>query len=171
MKTYFRHLKGEGQRVLIILISVAILSVIFPILREKLGVKADIEDPILNIPELAFSQGNSLISLANPTNPEPEVAWKLNVMVTAYSSTTWETDETPYITASGNRVKDGIVANNILPFGTKIRIPELYGDKIFVVEDRMSWKKSNYHVDIWLPCYPDALNFGAKRTYIEVLES
>ena len=167
METYFKHPK-EG---IIVLIFVAILSAFFPILRDKLGAKADIEDSVLNMPELAFSQGNSLISLANPTNPEPEVAWKLNVVVTAYSSTIGQTDDTPLITASGKGVKDGVVANNILPFGTKIRMPELYGDKIFVVEDRMSWKKSNYHVDVWFPSYSEALNFGAKKTYIEILES
>ena len=62
------------------------------------------------------------------------------------------------------------MANNLLPFGTEIRIPELYGDRIFVVEDRMSRKKSYYHVDIWFPSKEEAKNFGAERTYIEVLE-
>jgi 3D (Asp-Asp-Asp) domain-containing protein len=120
--------------------------------------------------KLAISEGNSLIFTANPNNPEPKVVRKMNVVLTAYSSTTLETDETPLITASGTLVKDGIIANNLLPFGTRIRIPEIYGDKIFVVEDRMNWKAGNYHVDIWEDSYQDALNFGAKRTYVEILE-
>lgn len=125
-----------------------------------------------NIEEkLDISQGNSLISSVNPSNPEPKVARKMSVIVTAYSSSSRETDETPLITASGTKVEDGVVANNLLPFGTRIRIPEVYGDKIFVVEDRMNWKAGNYHIDIWEDSYQDALNFGAKRTNIEVLEN
>jgi 3D (Asp-Asp-Asp) domain-containing protein len=120
--------------------------------------------------KLAISEENSLIFSANPTNPDPKVVRKMNVVLTAYSSTILETDETPLITASGIGVKDGIVANNILPFGTKIRIPEVYGDKIFKVEDRMSCKSGNYHIDIWFPSYLEAKSFGAKRTYVEVLD-
>ena len=114
---------------------------------------------------------NTLISKLNPANPEAKVVQKLPVVVTAYSSTVGQTDNDPFITAAGTWVRDGIIANNYLPFGTKVRIPELYGDKVFTVEDRMSWKKGNYHIDIWFPSYLEAKEFGAKRTYIEVLES
>lgn len=96
---------------------------------------------------------------------------KIDVVLTAYSSTTWQTDDTPFITASGRYVEQGIVANNMLPFGTKIKIPEIYGDQIFVVEDRMHPRKGYYHVDIWFATYDDALNFGVKETYIEIVES
>lgn len=100
-----------------------------------------------------------------------KVTKKIKMVVTAYSSTPEQTDSTPFITASGKNVADGIVANNMLPFGTKIRIPEVYGDKIFVVEDRMHQRKGKYHLDIWFPEYSQAKNFGAKIIYIEVLES
>jgi 3D (Asp-Asp-Asp) domain-containing protein len=50
-----------------------------------------------------------------------------------------------------------------------LKIPELYGDKIFVVEDRRSWTKGNYHIDIWFPSYWEALNFGVKITEVEIL--
>lgn len=95
----------------------------------------------------------------------------INVVVTAYSSTPDQTDDTPLVTASGKCVKDGIIANNLLPFGTKIRIPKLYGDKVFTVEDRMNKKKGNYHIDIWMPNTPLAVNFGVKTAEIEVLEN
>ena len=95
---------------------------------------------------------------------------KIKVVITAYSSTPEETDSTPFITASGKNVRDGIIANNLLPFGTKIKIPKLYGDKVFVVEDRMNKRKSNYHFDIWFPSKNLALNFGVKTAEIEVLE-
>ena len=120
---------------------------------------------------LPILQENSLLSFSSPTNPDPVVARELQVVITGYSSSPWETDDTPFITASGKWVKKGIVANNLLSFGTKIRIPELYGEQIFIVEDRMHYNKSNYHIDIWFPSYWEALNFGAKITYIEILGS
>ena len=114
---------------------------------------------------LVVVQGNSLVPVNNKM-----VVKKVSVIVTAYSSSPEETDSSPFITASGSLVKGGIVANNLLPFGTEIRLPELYPDEIFVVEDRMSWKKGYYHIDIWFPSKEEAKEFGAKRTYIEVLE-
>ena len=111
--------------------------------------------------------GNSL--LASSALPEPKVMRTVKVIVTAYSSTPDQTDETPEITAANTTVRDGIIANNLLPFGTKVRLPELYGDKIFVVEDRMSRKKGSYHFDIWFPSYWEAKSFGAQNTYLEVL--
>jgi len=121
------------------------------------------------ISKLAAIQENSLIAMSDPIGAVK--IKKIKVVVTAYSSTTWQTDDTPFITASGEIVKEGIVANNLLPFGTEIRIPELYGNEIFVVEDRMNQKKGYYHIDIWFPNYCQARNFGAKTTYIEVLEN
>lgn len=118
---------------------------------------------------LLIVQENSL--LPSSPLPTPKVVKTINVIITAYSSTPEETDSTPFITAAGTTVKDGIIANNLLPFGTKIRIPELYGDKVFTVEDRMSSKKGYYHFDIWFPSKQEAKEFGAKLTHIEVLES
>ena len=128
------------------------------------------EEIIFQQEKIAFLGENSLIPISDPAAPEPKVARKMPVIVTAYSSTIWETDDTPFITAANTTVRDGVVANNYLPFGTRVRIPEIYGEKIFVVEDRMSWKKGNYHIDIWFPSYQEAKEFGAKKTYIEVLE-
>ena len=95
---------------------------------------------------------------------------KIKVIATAYSSTEWQTDDTPFITANGSEVRDGIIANNMLPFGTEIKLPELYGNKVFTVEDRMHSRKSNYQIDIWFPTLEEAKAFGVKETYIEVLE-
>ena len=57
-----------------------------------------------------------------------------------------------------------------MPFGTKITIPEIYGNDVFTVEDRMH-PRNNYHVDIWFPNYLQAKNFGKEITYVEVLEN
>lgn len=95
---------------------------------------------------------------------------KIKVIITAYSSTTWQTDDTPFITANGSTVRDGIVANNMLPFGTELKIPEFYGNKVFTVEDRMHPRKSGYQIDIWFPTVEEAQEFGIKESYIEVVE-
>jgi len=113
---------------------------------------------------------NTIMPVVSPANPESKIVKKMSVIVTAYSSTPWETQGDPFITASGARVRDGIIANNLLPLGTKVKIPEIYGDKIFVVEDRMNKNKGKYQIDIWFSDHWQALDFGAKRTYIEVLE-
>ncbi|MFH1181255.1 MAG: 3D domain-containing protein [bacterium] len=161
------------KKYLTILASVLIIANMllgFDVQRGK--IEAEIAQSALNTDaKLVMYQENSLASLSNPNNPEPKVARRIDAIITAYSSTPWQTDEDPFITAAGTGVRDGIIANNALPFGTKVRIPDLYGDKIFVVEDRMSWKKGNDHFDIWFAEYRQALNFGAQRTYIEVLES
>ncbi|MEK7627296.1 MAG: hypothetical protein AAB397_01795 [Patescibacteria group bacterium] len=91
------------------------------------------------------------------------------VTITAYSSTPDQTDSTPFITAYNTFVRDGIVAANFLKFGTKIKIPRYFGDKIFTVEDRMHQRFSN-RVDIWFPTRQDAKNFGVKITELVVLQ-
>lgn len=93
---------------------------------------------------------------------------KIKVVVTAYSSTVDQTDSTPFTTASGKRVRDGFIAANFLKFGTKVQIPELYGDKVFVVEDRMH-RRFNTYVDIWFSNRSSALKFGKQEVEIVVL--
>lgn len=95
---------------------------------------------------------------------------RIEVVLTAYSSTPDQTDGSPFITASNTHVRDGIVAANFLPFGTKIMIPELFGEKTFVVEDRMH-RRFNDRVDIWFPDRWSAKQFGLKKAEIIVLES
>ena len=93
---------------------------------------------------------------------------KYTVHITAYSSTPEETDDTPFITASGAHVRPGVAAANFLPLGTAIRIPELFGDQVFIIEDRMH-KRFNYKVDIWFPEKSQAKKFGIQLATIEVL--
>lgn len=117
---------------------------------------------------LAMIGNSSLVSVSSMELP-PRIVQVIPVVITAYSSTVWQTDNDPFITAAGTPVREGIVAANFLPFGTKIQIPELYGDRVFVVEDRMNPRKRNM-VDVWFPYVQDARNFGVQRTSITVLE-
>jgi 3D (Asp-Asp-Asp) domain-containing protein len=157
------------KKILAIIAFINILAVLFGRgLLTKAGISQKNSKNIIDS-TLSVVQGNSIASVSDPALPVR--VRKIKMVVTAYSSDPWQTDDSPLITASGAKVKDGVVANNLLPFGTKIKIPEIYGDKIFVVKDRMSWKKSYYHLDIWFPDYRQAKNFGAKRVYVEILES
>lgn len=117
---------------------------------------------------LTTIQENSLMAISNPS---VKALRKMDVNITAYSSTPEQTDDTPFITASGAHVEDGIVANNLLPFGTKLRIPKVFGDKIFVVKDRMNARYDADHLDIWFSETKDAKRFGVKKAQIEILEN
>ena len=114
---------------------------------------------------------------ASPTNQNSgedekaaEVASvKKSVVITAYSSTPDQTDDSPFITANGTYVYDGVIAANFLPFGTKVRLPEFSGDKVYTVHDRMA-KRFNYKMDIWMESREMALEFGVKKLTVEILK-
>jgi 3D (Asp-Asp-Asp) domain-containing protein len=91
------------------------------------------------------------------------------VEVSAYTSEVAQCDDSPFITAKGTYVRDGIVATNMFPFGTAIKIPSLYGDKIFVVEDRMNTRYQK-NVDIWFADKTAALKLGRRLVQIEVIK-
>ena len=91
------------------------------------------------------------------------------VTATAYNSLSWQTDASPWITASGTRCREGVIAANFLPFGTKVMI-EGFPDRIFVVEDRMHRRHKN-RIDIWFRHYKDAKKFGVRKIKYYVLES
>ncbi|MBI4119664.1 MAG: 3D domain-containing protein [Parcubacteria group bacterium] len=90
------------------------------------------------------------------------------VVATAYTSVPEQTDDTPNITASGTYTRDGVIAANFLPIGTAVKIPKLFGDKVFLVEDRMH-PRNGSKIDIWLPTVDAAKRFGVKLVKIVVL--
>lgn len=101
-----------------------------------------------------------------PRRPAKKTFW---VTVTAYSSTVDQTDSDPFTTASGAKVRDGIVAWNGVPFGTTLRLSSHFGDKIFVVQDRLNARASKYHVDLWMPTREAAKQWGARLVKAEIL--
>lgn len=108
-----------------------------------------------------------------PENDDLGIKWSKDIVVTAYNSEPGQTDNSPCITANNFNVCDyGVedtIAANFLPFGAKVKIPELFGNKVFVVRDRMN-KRFFHRVDVWMLERPDAVNFGVKLAKIEVLE-
>lgn len=144
-------------------------------LKDFMGdIGSDISDYVYSgNSEISLLQGNSIIASNKPIVPRyfSYFSKKKQVYIvtaTAYSSTVDQTDSTPLITASGTHVRDGIVATNFLPFGTVIKIPDLYGNKTFVVEDRMN-KRYKFNIDIWFATRLEAKEFGVKKIKIEVI--
>lgn len=92
------------------------------------------------------------------------------VDMTAYNSEVGQCDADPFIAADGTTTYDGMIATNFLPFGTKVRVPELFGDKVFIVHDRMN-RRYWYRVDVWMKEKSAAKKFGLnKNVKIEILE-
>ncbi len=108
--------------------------------------------------------GDSIMGVSQSLVPK-----MMSVVLTAYSSTPDQTDSTPFITASNTRTRDGVIAANFLAFGTKVKIPGIFGDKVFTVEDRMA-KKHDGKIDIWFPERYLAKNFGVQEADVIILE-
>ena len=97
---------------------------------------------------------------------EPDIPG-FHATVTAYSSSPDETWGDPFVTASGRRVFDGLVAcPRALPFGTKVRI----ADRTYHYYDRLHRKYDN-RFDIWMSSKNAALAFGKRTLLVEVVES
>ena len=101
--------------------------------------------------------------------PQP-ILVSMRITATAYNSINTQTDNSPWITASGTRCHYRVIANNTLPFGTLVWIKG-YGKKPFIVEDRMNArynyeKCKEHHIDIWMGSYDKAIKFGKRKIVI-----
>jgi len=120
--------------------------------------------------ESPMLMANAVAPLNSPTGGTAKTLRRTYwVQVSGYNSEVAQTDASPFITAKGTHVRWGIVAANMFPFGTIIKIPSLYGDQIFVVEDRMNSRYQN-NVDIWFESKADALALGRRTLQIEVIQ-
>lgn len=149
----------------ILLLGVLLVQNLFPspALSAKTSFLADFKEKELTISE---SPEGKLFHIRKGVKAPSKTVL---TVLTAYSSTPDQTDDDPFIAASGKRVYDGMVAANWLPLGTKIKIPSLYGDKIFTVDDRMNARYGYGRMDIWMGA-PRAVvkSFGVKRAVVEV---
>ncbi len=117
------------------------------------------------------TKGDSALLLGDGDIPDYTVASERMVTVTAYNSRRDQTDSTPWKTASGRLVHDGIIAYNddSLPFGTLVMFPDVFENKIFVIEDRMNARYGTEHADIWTLRYRDAVAWGQKPMRMLIL--
>lgn len=161
----------QAKRMIIVLVLVFLFDVLLfplPAMASEMPEDADagviVDLDIIDEPVII----NNL-----PENSDRNVKWSGYYTITAYNSEIGQTDNSPCITANGfNLCEHGIedsIAANFLYFGTKVRIPDLFGDKVFIVRDRMNEKYSD-RVDVWMLDKQDAKQFGVKIAKIEVLE-
>ena len=166
-KNYIRIFSlKQAKRVVIILTLVFLFDFLFfplPAMADEIAKEANM-----------VANTNELMDLNRlPESANWSVKWSGNYTITAYTSEAAQTDNSPCITANGfNLCEHGLedtVAANFLSFGTKIRIPELFGDKIFIVRDRMNTRYTNV-IDIWMLNKDDAKKFGVKLSMVEIFE-
>jgi len=125
---------------------------------------------IAQAPNLRFPDGSDYLLIEENSLQAKYVAYTptgtpLTRVITAYSSTSDQTDSTPFITAYNTKVRKGIVASNEFPRGTYL----LIDSKIYVVEDKMN-SKYYYRIDIWMPSREEALEFGCQTKEILLLD-
>ena len=84
---------------------------------------------------------------------------------TAYTAIVSQTDSTPTITASAQKVREGVVANNCLPFGTRIKV----NNRIYEIQDRMSEKYRCDNFDIFIWKHSEAIDFGRQTLKYEII--
>ncbi len=123
-----------------------------------------------------------------PVSGEREARRVMSVVATAYSSDPYQTDSTPCLPAMNfdlcEAAEEGVVdtiAANFLPLGTKVRFPELYGDKVFTVRDRMNARYNGTNrIDFYkaqldadgnvdnVASKQEAIDFGVQRITMEI---
>jgi 3D (Asp-Asp-Asp) domain-containing protein len=141
---------------------IAVLILVFNLSSPHLAVATQLRETEDVGPTLTADPGSRLVRQAI----KPKI---INAVITAYTSTPDQTDGDPFTTASGSRVEFGTIAANGVPFGTVVKIPELFGDQRFIVADRMNSRYGFGHFDVWLPGDRDkAVHFGVKRVKVEI---
>lgn len=167
--------KNHTDRLGTVLHIFAVFALILEVL-SPLAAKADITANAANSSPKTFDWSETTISESAQgkllgATPTPDRV--VQGVISAYTSTPGQTDSSPFYGATGKHVYDGMIAVNGLPFGTKIKIPSLYGDKIFTVDDRMNRRytcqTSHCHMDIWLDTSrSEAMKFGVKHVEVQV---
>ena len=106
------------------------------------------------------------------SNPTPERRAPITVRITAYPPLSKCTDSTPFITASNQRVRPGIIAlsrdieqQHGLRFGDRVHI---YGLGTFEFQDRMH-ARHTAAADIFMWREADCREFGVRYGVMEIL--
>lgn len=165
-----KHLK-RFRRYLVLATVALIINAIFPtIARAQSVTPSSIIGPsnaVIDLPTPEQTPVAPLTTLPHPT--DKPVLKTIVVRASAYSSTVDQCDGDPFTTANGEKVRDGIIAMNGMKFGTKVRIPSHFGDRVFTVSDRMNAKWGNKRIDIWMSTRNAAKQWGVRTVTIEIL--
>ena len=118
-----------------------------------------------------------MVDASFPVAEQAEPGRVMWVVVTAYSSDVAQTDSTPCIPANGYNLCEhyeeygsgNSIAANFLRFDTQVKLPEVFGDKVFIVRDRMNARYNGQaRIDVWMPTRAEAVQFGVKTLKMEI---
>jgi len=148
---------------ILIIVNILMISNIFCMRRETVEAYANIARN--------YQPARSVVVIKQPEIPEeiidPAPASSIkNAIVYGYSSTIDQTDADPLTTASGEKVKIGIIGNNCLPFGTVV---EFDGQK-FTVLDRMNERYGCQYFDRWFESREAALQWGKRTVAMKIYQ-
>jgi 3D (Asp-Asp-Asp) domain-containing protein len=169
-----------SKNLITILIGAALLGFCLAQQASLNAVSNDLNDSKARIAELEQALGEEQesgelvrnIALANHRKIQ-KLDRKRVVTVTAYSPREGETDDTPFITASNAKVREGIVAvsrdlfDKGWVFGKKVYIK---GMGVFTIEDLMARRKRN-QIDIFMYDTDNAIAFGRKKMEAYLLDA
>lgn len=148
-----------------IAVTFALILAISPILTPSTAYGAGFADFL----GVSYTSASLLTRGIATSEGEREPVLTKYIVASAYTSEPRQTDDTPYLSANGSFVYDGMIAANGLPFGTLVRFPDMFGDKVFRVDDRMNTRYGADRIDIWMTDIKDARSFGMKRLKMEIV--
>lgn len=154
--------KSAADVIVIATMSLAVLGTILPSSASASLGSTSGQDRVAELMAEAAQNETAQTGVLTPASLIDTPDKVMTVSMTAYNSLPEQTDGNPFETAMGTVTRHGIVAMNGVPLGTYVKIPELYGDEIFIVEDRMNARYTN-RMDIWMENYSDAIHFGLKH--------
>ena len=110
---------------------------------------------------IKFAHAQEIVYIA----PEEKVE-RVLALVTAYTSSVDETDDTPFETASGSRARQGVVAcPSKYPFGTVVEISGVE----YICEDRMGKRfRNDERFDVWHESKEAAFAWGVQTLQVVV---
>jgi 3D (Asp-Asp-Asp) domain-containing protein len=170
--------KANGQEMVIVNDSIAkdgLISPVVPQFTDRLLLATSTPETATSTAVTATSTPTVATStpITATSTPPVKVMETSKHTITAYNSDAAQTDDDPCTTANGFNVcqhnQEDTIAANFLKFGTKVKIPTLFGDRIFVVRDRMNSRHSD-RVDVWMKSYTAAINFGIQVADIQVVK-
>jgi 3D (Asp-Asp-Asp) domain-containing protein len=122
-----------------------------------------------------FANMSAMVATSSPVTATSTKVTRTTrrVEVSCYTSEVKQTDASPFIAARGDYVQYGMVAANMFPIGTVMKIhgiPTVSDDEIFVVRDRMNTRYQN-NVDIWVTDKDMCLHtIGRRMATIEIIK-
>lgn len=116
----------------------------------------------------AIGNAHAETSIVAVRAPGEKPGKTITAVITAYTSSVDETDDTPFETASGARTSAGVLACPPgYAFGTQIKI----GEATYTCRDRMNrryWEVE--HFDVWVHTKAEAREWGSTKREITIYE-